>query len=257
MTFDKHHINGGNMQRNLSRSALVACCVSAAAAFSAAPALAAVTAVNLPATSVTAGSAVLNGIVTTGGKVTQWEFSYNLVSNPFAGGFTTGAIIPAGATGNTPVSDVATGLTPSTAYTFALVAADVTFGANYYLLSPVYGAPALTFKTRGPGSASLTSKKLKVKGGRVAVGIKCTKAFACDGGVLAITARHKGKKVACGSATFNVAAGRTKTVKTSKVSATCKALLTLAKKHKISAHLAAGFTYQKGISKGVTLTQVK
>lgn len=241
------------MQRRISRSALVASCVAAAAAFSAAPALAAVTAVTVPATSVTAGTAVLNGSVTTGGVVTDWQFTYNLADNPFIATFTPSVTIPAGTTGATPVAATVTGLTPSTAYTFELVASDVTFGANYYLLSPVYGAPALSFTTNGPGSASLTSTKLKVKRGRVTVGIKCTKAFACSGGLLAITMRHKGKKISCGHATFNVGAGASKKIKASKVSPTCKSLLMSAKNHKMGARLVAAFTYQKQISKSVTL----
>jgi hypothetical protein len=255
MTFDKDHTNGGNMlrRRTFLRPALVASCVGAVAAFSAAPALAAVMAVTGPATSVTASSAILSGTVTTGGKVTQWQFSYSLANNPFAGGYTSAGVIPAGVTTATPVAAIATGLAPSTTYTFDLVASDVTYGSNYYLLAPVYGLPPVTFRTKGPGSASLTSKTLKVAHGRVAAGFKCSTALACNGGVLAITTRSKGKKVACGSATFNVPAGKKKTVTTSKISAKCKALLALAPKNKLKAHLVAGFTYQKWISTNVTL----
>ncbi|MDQ6778961.1 MAG: hypothetical protein M3071_22685 [Actinomycetota bacterium] len=231
--------------------------MAALAAFAAGSAQAAITAVTGPVTSVTADTATVTGTVTTGGDNVQWEFAYNLASNLFVGGFSTGGLIGAGATTPVPVTDTITNLTPSTAYTYEMVATDVAFGSTYYLNVPVYGAPPLTFTTKGPGKASLASTKLKVKRGRVIVGINCSMAFKCDGGVLAITARHKGKKVTCGSAAFNVAAGATKKITTSKASAKCAALLVLAPKHKVKAHLTAGFTYQKGISKGVTLIAVK
>jgi hypothetical protein len=210
----------------------------------------------VPATSVTATTATLNGAVSTGGHATQWEFTYSLANNPFGGGFAGGAIIPAGTTALTPVLAQATNLTPSTTYTFQLLATDVTYGTTYYLNTPVYGGP-LTFKTAGPGSASLKGTKLKVKKSRVAVVLACTKALACNGGVLSITTRHKGKKVSCGTATFSVPAGGKKTIHTSKVSKKCAALLVASSKLKITAKLTAGFTYQKGISKTVTLVLTK
>jgi len=253
MNLTKHHTNGGNMQRRIPRSALAALCVTALAACAAGSAQAAITATTLPATSVTADTATLSGTVSTGGALTQWEFAYELTHQLFGGSFSAGGTIPAGTTAAVPVVDTITGLTPSTSYTFDLVATNVTFGSTYYLNSPVYGVPTLTFTTKGPGKASLASTKLKVKRGRVAVPVKCSTALACSGGVLAITTRHKGKKVACGSATFSVGAGAKKTITTSKVSRKCSALLTLATNHKLKAKLSVGFTYQKGISKGVTL----
>jgi len=249
------------MQRRIHRSTLVVACVTALAAFAAGSAQAAITAVTGPVTSVTADTATLTGAITTGGVLTEWQFAYTLAANPFQGSETTGGIIPAGTTAPTAVSDTATGLIPNTTYTYNLIATNVTFGVNYYLNTPVYGtatgAPPLTFKTTGPGTASLVSTKLKVKKGRVVFGIKCSKALVCNGGVAAIVAKHKGKKVSCGTATFSVPVGKTKTISTSKVSKKCAALLVLAKKHKINAKLTAGFTYQKGISRGVTLTTGK
>jgi hypothetical protein len=244
------------MQRRIPRSALVITCVAALAAFAAGSAQAAITAVTGPATKVTATTAMLSGAVTTGGVLTQWQFAYTLAGNPFVGSETTGGLIPAGTTAPTAVFDTATNLTPSTAYTFQVIADNATYGSTYYLLSPIYGG-LQSFTTTGPGSASLASTKLKVKFGHVLFGIKCTKALACDGGVAAIVTKHKGKKVSCGSAAFNVPAGTTKKLTTSKVSAKCKALLVLATKHKISAKLTAGFTYQKGFTKSVTLTTAK
>jgi hypothetical protein len=241
------------MHRSIPRSALVSCVAAGVAAFSAGPALAAITATTQPATTVKATTATLNGLVSTGGVLTAYQFTFTLMSNPFQGSETPGGTIPAGTTAVTPVSLPATGLTPSTAYTFQLVATNVTYGTTYYLNTPVYGAPPLTFTTTGPGKAFVTSSKLKVKKGRVGVPVKCSKALACTGGVLDITTRDKGKKITCASGTFKVRAGKKKMVSTSKISAKCKALLVLAKKNTIDAHLTAGFDFQKGISKNVTL----
>ena len=240
------------MQRRIPRSALVVACVAALSAFAAGSAQAAITATTEPATSVTADTAILNGTIASGGTLTLWQFAYSLASNPFQGSETVGGTIPAGTTSTTSVLATASNLIPNTTYTNQLVADNGTFGSTYYLLTPIYGG-VITFKTKGPGTASLTSTKLKVKSGRVDIPIKCSNALVCASGVAAITTRHAGKKVSCGSATFTVAAGKKKTVSTGKISAKCKALLVLAPKNTIKAKLVAGFTYQKGISKNVTL----
>ncbi|HWF49885.1 MAG TPA: hypothetical protein VG294_04480 [Solirubrobacteraceae bacterium] len=229
---DTHHINGGNMQRRIPRSALVAWVVGLTAA-SAGSAQAAITAVTGPAVAVTANSAI----------------------SP-ARSETAGGQIVAGPTARFPLADLASNLMPSTTYTFKLIADDDTLGAASTLLAPVYGG-LLTLTTKGPGSASLASTKLMVRKGRVIVPLRCSNALACSGGTLAIAAHHKGTKVACASATFSVGAGTTRTVSTGKVSAKCKALLVAAKKHTISARLTAGFTYQKALSENVSVTTVK
>jgi hypothetical protein len=237
------------------RSALLVASVAAFAMFSAGSAFAAVTATTGPVTAVTSDGATFSGTVTTGGAgPVPWQFSYCVGGSSFQCTFSTGGVIPAGATAPTPVTDTVTGLlNPSTPYTVTLVATAPGAGGFSYLQTSVFGLPPVPFTTTGPGAANLTSTKLKVKRGRVEVGIKCGKLLDCAGGVLAITARHAGKKIACGSATFTVAAGTTKTVSTSKISAKCKALLVLAKKHVIPAKLTAGFTFQKGISASVKL----
>ena len=241
------------MHRPIPRSALLVACLTALMAFAAGSAQAAIKPVTLPASAITATTAQLNGALSTGGALTQWEFSYNFANNLFGGSFSPGGFIAAGTTALTPVTDTITNLTPSTTYTFELIASNVTYGTQYYLNSAVYGLPALTFTTTGPGFARLASTKLKVKKGRAEVPIRCSKALACTGGVLAITARHHGKKVSCGSATFSVKAGKKKTVHTSKISATCKALLLAAPKSTIKAKLVAGFDFQKGFTKSVSL----
>jgi hypothetical protein len=244
------------MQRRIRRSALIVSCVAALTAISVGSAQAALTAVTGQANSVTANSAVLTGTVSSGGAVTQWVFSYTLAGNPFQGSDTAGGQIGAATTTRAQISDLALNLTPSTTYSFQLIADNATLGTTSALLVPVYGG-VLTFTTTGPGSASLASTKLKVKHGRASVAIKCSDALTCSGGTLAITARDKGKSVACGSVTFSVDAGATQTISTSRLSGKCTTLLVASTKHKISAELTAAFTYQKGISKRVTLTTAK
>lgn len=243
------------MQLRVCRSASVAACAAVLAAAAAGSAQAAVVPTTGAASSVTATTATLTGSVNTAGKVTQWEFGYSLTNNPFAGsGFTPGGIIPAGTTAATPVTDMATGLMPSMSYTYQLVATDVTLGTNYYLLSPQYGG-LLSFTTKGPGSASLVGSKLKVKKGKVATIFKCGTSLACAGGMLTITTRIKHKSVTCASAMFNVNAGSKKTVK-SNLSHKCKTALAASTNGKLKAKLSASFTYQKAISKSVTLKSV-
>ena len=240
------------MQLRVCRSASVAACAAVLAAAAAGSAQAAVTVTTGAATAVTATTATLAGTVTTGGKVTQWEFAYSLTSNPFAGsGFSPGGIIPAGTTTTTPVTDMATGLTPGMNYTYELVATDVTAGVQSYLLSPQYGLP-LSFTTKGPGAATLASKKLKVKKGKVATVFKCGSSLACTGGVLAITTKIKHKTVTCASGNFNVPAGKKKTV-SSALSKKCKSALSASSKGTLKGRLSATFTYQKAIDKPVTL----
>ena len=62
------------MHSTMRRMALITSCGLALGAFSAASAQAAVTATTLPATSITPTSAVLNGLVDTGGRATAYEF---------------------------------------------------------------------------------------------------------------------------------------------------------------------------------------
>lgn len=250
------------MQRTIPRPALIASCVAALGAFSPGPASAAVkpAPVTGSAVSVTPTSATLTGTVDTKGVATVWEFVVGQTSNPFSSTFTTGGSIPAGLLSKVAVSDMATNLTPSTSYTFELLASTGTNGNYYFPLSTVVGLPVV-FKTQGAGSASLISKKLKVKQGRVAVGLKCKSTIPCKG-QLAITARYKSgrkfKNAACGSASFTVNAGTKKTIKTSKVSAKCKALMVLAHKQTIKAHISVVFPphYQHSISTNVKLTLI-
>ncbi len=214
------------------------------------------TAVTAAPTAVTADSATFNGSIVSGGAATAWEFSYSLASNPFVGSETAGGSIPVGTSGTTIVLATATGLIPSTTYTVQLLANPLAPGFTYPI-SVIFGGP-LTFTTKGAGSAALTSTKLKVAHGRVTVAIKCRSTIPCQG-QLAITKRASGKKkpVACGSTSFTVKPGKKKTFTTGKLSGRCAALLAGATNGTISAHLEALFSsYQKTISKGVTLTEV-
>jgi hypothetical protein len=251
------------MHRGICRSALIASGVAALAAFTAGPALAAgppIVATTGAVTAVTATTATFSGTVNPAGNTvpTPWIFSYCIAGTNFGCTYTTGGMLPAGGTTPVPVTDTATGLTPSTAYTVELIAQSPGSGGFSYLVVPIYGAPPVPFTTTGPGAATLGSTKLKVAGGRVEVPFKCAPALACSGGMVSITTKSKGKTVACGSASFSVAAGAKAMVNTSKISPKCKALLMGAPTKKgLGAKLSAMFTYQAGINASVTLKLAK
>jgi hypothetical protein len=243
------------MKRTIPRSALIVGCVAALAALAAGSAQAAVLSYTATPTAVTADSATVNGSVVPGGIPVAWQFSYGPVAQPFAQTYSDGGIILAGSPPSVPVLAQLTNLTPATAYSFQLVTTSGTPGSTTSPLANSYGG-VLTFTTKGAGAASLTKTKLKVRGGRAQLGVKCASTITCHG-TIAITTRHRGKAVACGRAPFTVNPGAKKTFWTGKLSGECRALLTAASPKAINAHLEALFsTYQKTISQPVTLTLV-
>jgi hypothetical protein len=246
------------MQRTIPRLASVAICVSALAALTAGSAQAALLSYTATPTSVGADTATLNGSVVSGGSATQWEFQYGI--GPFVSTYTASGTVPAGSPASVPVVSVVSGLIPATTYDVQLIANQGIAGNPITPLTIAYGG-VLTFTTKGAGSASLTSTKLKVKKRRVVAAMKCSSTIACQG-LLTITIRHQGKRVTCGTASFSVDPGKKKTLSTTKVKGTCRALLTAASPGgatptPIKGYATAVFTsYQKTISKPVTLALV-
>jgi hypothetical protein len=243
------------MHRRIHRSALVAACVASLMALSAVPALAAVAASTGAASGVTATSATLNGIVGTGKGTATWAFQYGKTAADATSTLAVGTALSS----TTPSAVLAevNDLIPSTKYVFRLVTATGISGSTIYPLAIEYGS-YLTFKTGSAGKVSLTSKKLKVKKGRVSVDIKCASTLTCTG-KLAITAKGtvgtKTETVGCGKVSFTIAAGEKQKVTTSKVSAGCTTLLSGAPKNTISAKLKAKLTtYQPKVSEKVSLT---
>lgn len=246
------------MQRTIPRLASVAICAAALMGLAAGSAQAAFLTYTSTATSIGADTATLNGSIVSGGTPTAWEFQYG--TGPFVNTYTATGLVPAGSAASVPVVSVVTGLIPATTYDVQLIGNQGLAGSSTAPLTIAYGG-VLTFKTKGAGSASLASAKLKVKKHRVVAGLKCSSTIACAG-MLTVTTRHKGKRVTCGTASFSVSPGSKQTLSTTKVKGTCKALLTAASPTgatptPIKGYLTAVFTsYQKTISKPVTLTLV-
>lgn len=246
------------MQRTIPRLASVAICVVALAGLAAGSAQAAFLSFTATPTSIGADTATLNGSIVSGGNPTAWEFQYG--TGPFVNTYTATGLVPTGSPASVPVVSVVTGLIPDTTYDVQLIANQGIAGSATTPLTIAYGG-LLSFKTKGAGSASLTSTKLKVKKHRVIAAVKCSSTITCQG-TLTIATHHQGKRLICGTASFSIDPGAKKTLSTTKVKGGCKALLTAASPTgatptPIKAYLTAVFTsYQKTISKPVTLTLV-
>ena len=240
------------MQRMIRRLALGAVSGMLLLAITAVPALAQ-PATTSAATNVTATTAVLNGVVTTGGSNTTWEFQY---------GKTTvyGEVAPvpagsiAGTTPSAPVSIEVENLSPGTTYHFRLVVA--TSGpAPYYYLTPSFGND-LTFTTSTIGSARLVHKLLPVRNGKVTVTLRCVSKVACHARLNIIKhafVRIKNKRtlaaLRCTVKDFTIRAGKTKR-ELSKMNGACLALLRTAPHHRIIARLNVIFTSGQKAVKG-------
>jgi hypothetical protein len=183
----------------------------------------------------------------------SYEFEYGLADRPGFSSDTT-AVSVSGVTASTDVLAEITGLKPSTKYKFQLVTGVQPPAGSTAAPSSLSGG-VLTFTTGGAGKVSLTSRKLKVRKGRVVVRFNCASTLTCTGKVSITAKTDVGATVACGTASFTIAAGERQTVRTHKVSASCKALLTDTPGNVITARLKARFTtYQSRFSKSVTLT---
>jgi hypothetical protein len=237
--------------------------LGAAAATAAAPA-----ATNGGATQITSTSAVLNGTVDTTDPAagdSAWAFQYGPTTNY-------GSTTPIKVIGqeDTAVSAQITGLKPNTTYHFRLVvsqyinynpqgsvSADGTFTTN-----TASGQPGTGSGGSGPnsGRASLTSHRLKVKGGYVSLPVKCSGATGarCKGFVIIAAAGklgHAKKKTmyGCAGGSFNTTAVKTTTLHM-KLSKSCKTLLSHARHHQLKATLRATYsTHQPSLKSGVTL----
>ena len=171
------------------------------------------------------------------------------------------------------MSVTVSGLSPNTTYHFQLVVAQ---NANY---SPQYsvstdGTFTTTMSNGQPGNgtggkggkggksgrASLTSHRLKVKGGYVSLSFKCSGATGskCTGVVVIAASGKLGnakKKTmyGCAAGSFSTPGGKTSKLHM-KVSKSCKTLLKRARHHQLNARLQATYsTHQPSLKTGVTL----
>jgi hypothetical protein len=114
-----------------------------------------------------------------------------------------------------------------------------------------------SFTTLPGGGVVLRSSNLKVRRGRVALRMKCAQQQPCHGRFsIAVGNAHtsrarasNARRVACASARYKIAAGKTKTVK-AKLSRRCLALLRKARHHTLRATFAVP---QLGITQAIRL----
>jgi hypothetical protein len=213
------------MQRTIRRLGLVIFSGLALSAFTAAPALA-TTLTTEPTSHRTATTAVLHGVIDTGGAATAWQFQWGRTKS--YGHSTQPEQIPAGG-GTVSVSSTLQNLKPNTTYHFRLVATTGT-GASYYPLNVTFGND-LTFKTNRTGRLLLAGgTRLTVKNGAVSVPLRCRSGLSCQGRfTIGTNVRVKHSKklatVRCvTAASYNIAKHGTKTI-SAKVSGACLALL--------------------------------
>jgi hypothetical protein len=206
------------------------------------------------ATDITETSAVLYGYIPTSeAQNSYYAFVYGRTTNYSKVTAIVPVPAPTGSGTLIEVSATITGLSPGTAYDFALV---TQFGGGG---SPQASAGGnMTFTTAssstgpsGPGGPNgskrigrvkLAKKTLTVKRRHVSVSLSCTSSERC-GGVLAVTVLHRtsdGTIVTTGCVperVFSIGAGKTATFKPA-VTRACVKLLSKASHHKLAARLA-------------------
>jgi hypothetical protein len=239
---------------------LAASCAIAATSASAALAAGTPIATTQPATSVTSTSAVLEGAITANGSTTAWQFEYGpSVSTLRLAPVEAGSVAPTGAP--VPVSARVVGLTPSTTYSFTLLASNAS-NVGYYPYPGLFITGAtLTFTTKNaPGKVTLASTKLKVRKGSISVPLKCLSSPNCKGkleltGTGKLSRHGRSKTFACVKAkSFSVGAGKLGTIK-ARLTSKCLRALRFAKHHKLKGALQVTFsTGQPKLDKGVTLS---
>lgn len=190
-----------------------------------------------PASKVTATSAVLHGVVGTGGVATTWQFQYGRTT-----GYGSGTPVESIAAGSAtvPVSWAVTHLTPLTRYHFRLVA--VTGSGS--TVKTIYGGD-LTFTTGATGKLLLDSTKLTVRNRSLSAPFTCSSSLACSTR-FSVTTRariRKSKKLAtvdCVTSKrfFKIPAHKRRTL-TAGVRPACLTLLGKARHHSIGAKLTA------------------
>jgi hypothetical protein len=172
-----------------------------------------------PASGVQSTSAVVNGLVNTGGAAVSWKFDYGPTKS--YGSSTPSTSIAAGASSPQSVSSKLAKLGPGTSYHFRLV---VTYTNNGS--STDVDSNDLAFTTTAAGKLVLGAKTLKVAHKSVAIPLSCQSQLPCVSSfTIAVAAKSKNKKaVVCVSKVAKLGAGRKKTVK-AKVSGACRKLL--------------------------------
>jgi hypothetical protein len=241
------------MQRTIGRLGLGIFTGLALFVFSAAPALA-TTVTTQPASNVTTTTAVVNGLVDTGGVATAWQFQWGATAK--YGRATPLQQIPAG-NGMVPVSWSLTDLSPNTTYHFRLVATTGT-GTGYYPLSPFFGQD-VSFTTRPSGTLVLLRHRLTVDNGFVTVPLLCKSGLTCHGRfTMSTLGRIQGTNtfanVLCATTFFTIKPHQVGNVRV-RVRHGCLALLNSSRTHSVIAKLTSNpRTGQKALITRLVLT---
>lgn len=213
-----------------------------------------VTASTLKATAVTSSSAVLHGVIQTGGAAVARQFQYGLsIRGDRATPMT---IIPAGRTTAVAVAWPLSHLQPNTPYHFRVTA---------LISAGLYAQTArgldLTFTTKTSGRLLLRRGTLKIHHRAVVLPLSCQSQLSCNGRV-SITARTTigtGRQRHVGTILCNTTFARIKPNRTARIHAgiypACYLLAQAAHGHRLTAKFAARpRTGQQGILKQITLT---
>jgi hypothetical protein len=187
----------------------------------AAPALA-TTMTTQAASQLATNTAVLNGVVGTGGVATAWQFQYGTTTA--YGSNTPLQQIPAGK-GDVSVSSMVQGLSPNTTYHFRLIG--ITAVGTYLSPPTVTFGRDLMFTTTATGRTELFRRRLIVSNGFVTVPLRCMSGLTCHGrftiGTSAIV-HGTVARVLCATTFYTVDPNTTGMIRTG-VSNTCLTLL--------------------------------
>jgi hypothetical protein len=221
-------------------------------AATAAPALA-TSVTTQPASNRTTSSALLNGVIDTGGVATAWQFQWGKTTVYNHG--TPVQQIPAGM-GTVPVSFELTELAPNTTYHYRLVAT-TGVGSAYYPLTVTFGND-VTFTTKATGRLELVRRRLVVTNNSLSVPLRCVSDLRCHGRFTISTLgriehTRAFANVLCATTFFAVRAHKTGTVSV-RVRNGCLSLLRSSRSHSVIGKLTSNpRTGQKALITKVTL----
>lgn len=221
---------GGLRLAAFASASLAAALLLAASAQAAAPA-SSVTVITEHASGVTASTAVLHGVIDTGGVKTEWQFQFGKTISYNRG--TLIKTIPASSK-TVPVSLEIKHLDPSTTYHFRLVAITSTSSGPHR----TKGRDE-TFITKSAGRLLLNATRLSVRNGRVSVPFTCASTLSCTGRFRIRTRAKLGKTIAtvlCATGFYAIAAHGRQTV-SARMHRACLALLRSSKHHQLIARL--------------------
>lgn len=173
---------------------------------------AATPAATLPATYVTATTALLRGTVDTGGQRTLWQFQYG--TSKGYGSSTLSRFIPAGR-GNVAISLRVFRLRQRTRYHFRLLVQTGQGISVYYPIFVNFGGDR-SFVTRAGGNLGLGTPTLSLRGRYAPVSLYCAGRATCKS-MLRITrpeSGHPGKTLTVSKRTISLPGGQTRTFTT-------------------------------------------